>query len=115
MDPLVSLILKEGLLGLLAGVGFYLFFMERKEVRRLVQEKENTSKTYLDAMIQDTQAKTQLLKTVDTLTDTVGEFWKQANGVWSKESEARARDEGRWEATNPHLRIPQQGDDDGQT
>lgn len=115
MDPLVSFFLKEGIIGILAGVGFYLFFMERKEVRRLIQEKETTSKTYLDAMIADTAAKTRLLGTMDDLTNTVEAFWKQADNVWSKEAEARARDEGRREATNPRFRIPIEGDDDDQT
>lgn len=112
MDPIVSLFLKHGILGILAGVGFYLFFMERKETRRLTEEKEATGKTYLDAMIADTAAKTKLLGSLDDLTNTVESFWKQADAVWTREAEERAKEEGRREVTG-RFRLPPEGDDHG--
>jgi hypothetical protein len=112
MDPLVSLFFKHGILGILAGVGFYLFFMERKETRRLGQEKEETGKTYLNAIIADTAAKTKLLGALGDLTNSVESFWKQADAVWTREAEERARDEGRREVTG-RFRLPPEGDDNG--
>lgn len=112
MDPLVALFLKHGILGILAGVGFYLYFMERKETRRLQKEKDDASQKYLDAMIADTAAKTKLLGVMDDLTATVDSFWKQANAVWTKEAELRAKEEGRREITGRFL-MPPEGDDNG--
>lgn len=95
MDPLITVFLKHGVLGILAGVGFYLFFMERKETKRLSNAREKDTRTYLDALVADTAAKTKLLGAIKDLTETVDAFWKQANTVWSREAEARAEARGR--------------------
>lgn len=114
MDPLVSLFLKQGILGILAGIGFYLFFLERKEVHRLLKEKDETGKTYLDAMISDTAAKTKLVVALNDLTETVDLFWNQAKHVWEKEAEQRAKDEGRREVTGKY-RLPPTGESNNDT
>ena len=95
MDPLITVFLKHGVLGILAGVGFYLFFMERRETKRLSAAREKDTKTYLEAMIADTAAKTKLLGSVNDLTETVDAFWKQANTVWTRTAEERAEARGR--------------------
>lgn len=112
MDPIVTLFLKHGVIGILAGVGFYLFFMERKETRRLIDAKEQDNKTYLDAMISDTAAKTKLLGSVDDLTETVESFWKQANVVWTNADKERAMEQGRREVTGK-IFLPPTGDANG--
>lgn len=109
MDPVVALFFKHGIVGILAGVGFYLFFMERKETRRLIQEQETKSKTYLDAMIADTAAKTTLLDALNDLTKSVESFWHQAETNWNREATERAKEEGRREVTGRFL-LPPTGD-----
>jgi hypothetical protein len=111
MNELVQLFLKHGIIGLLAGVGFYLFFLERKEVQQLRREKEETNKMYLDALIADTAAKTKLIGALNSLTQTVEAFWQQAKHVWEKEAEVRAKEEGRREVTG-RFTLPPRGEDE---
>jgi ABC-type nitrate/sulfonate/bicarbonate transport system substrate-binding protein len=109
MDPMVALFFKHGITGILAGVGFYLFFMERKETRRLTLEQETKSKTYLDAMISDTAAKTKLLDALEDLTKSVDTFWQRAEANWNQEAAERAKEEGRREVTGRFLLPPTGG------
>ena len=45
MHELFKVFFEQGILGILVGVGFYLFFLERKDSAQLRTEKEETSKT----------------------------------------------------------------------
>jgi hypothetical protein len=111
MGPLAELLVTQGILGILAGVGFYLFFLERKETRRLHDENAKTIRELLDNSIKDAAAKTKLWGSVEHLTNTVETFWQKADAVWSREAELRAEERGRWEATGKFRALP--GDTNG--
>ena len=64
MDPIVALLLKNGVFGILAGVGFYLFFKERKL-------NQTDAQTYLRQQIADTAIKTKLAAALEDLAATV--------------------------------------------
>jgi hypothetical protein len=64
MDPVVALLLKNGVFGILAGVGFYLYFHERKINR-------DNAKEYLQHQVADTAAKTKLTVALEDLAVTV--------------------------------------------
>lgn len=71
MDPIVSLLLKNGVFGLLAGVGFYLYFSERKDNR-------DNAKAYLQQQIADTAAKANLTSALEDLVVTVEALGKNS-------------------------------------
>ena len=117
MDPIVELILKNGVLGLLAGVGFYLFFRQLKTTEKLTDQ-------ILQEQITDVAAKTKLTVALEDLVTTieligvqtsarmgvcqqhVTESMQKVQSFMSEEREARAKEEGRREATNPRFQIP---------
>lgn len=117
MDPVVALLLKNGVFGIVAGIGFYLYFRERKLNQEYAQ-------TYLNHQVEDTKAKAKLTTALEDVAQTV-----QALGAQSRNDIAgckanvdraldridkyieeqkvkRAREEGRREATNPRMKIP---------
>lgn len=117
MDPLVELILKQGVLGILAGVGFYLFIRQLRTTEKLMDSS-------LQEHIADTAAKTKLTTTLEDLAETikligdqtstrmttcqnhVTEAMHKVHTFMDEERRERAKEEGRREATNPHFRIP---------
>ena len=121
MDPVITLLLKNGVFGILAGVGFYLYFHERKVNRENANE-------YLKHQVADTAAKTKLTVALEDLAVTVEALGKNSQSDISKcrahvsemigvikthiqESEIeRAREEGRREVTG-RIRIPVGVDD----
>ena len=121
MDPVVAL-LKNGVFGILAGVGFYLYFHERKINR------EN-SKEYLKHQVADTASKTKLTVALEDLAVTVDALGQNARTdiadcktnvssmidiirqrLQADEIE-RAKEEGRREVTGRY-KLPI-GEDDG--
>jgi hypothetical protein len=64
MDPIVALLLKNGVFGILAGVGFYLFFKERKV-------SQDYAKSYLEHQVADTAAKIKLTGALEDLATTL--------------------------------------------
>lgn len=64
MDPVVGLLLKNGVFGILAGVGFYLYFKERKI-------NQEYAKTYLEHQVADTAAKIRLTNALEDLATTL--------------------------------------------
>lgn len=123
MDPLVDILLKHGVLGLLAGVGFYLFFRQLKITEKLMDQT-------LQNQITDTAAKTKLTTALEDLAETikligdqtsnrmttcqqhVSEAMLKVQTFIDEEHKARAKEEGRREATNPRFRIPTGEDND---
>lgn len=122
MDPVVALLLKNGVFGILAGIGFYLYFQERKTNR------EN-SKSYLQQQVADTAAKTKLTVALEDLAVTVDALGQNARTdiaackanvknmieivrqhLQAEELE-RAKEEGRREVTGK-FKLPI-GEDDG--
>jgi|MudIll2142460700_1097286.scaffolds.fasta_scaffold00003_125 hypothetical protein len=125
MDPIVDLLLKNGVLGLLAGVGFYLFFRQLKITEKLMDQT-------LQNQVTDTAAKTKLTTALEDLAETikligdqtgnrmttcqqhVSEAMLKVQAFIDEEHKARAKEEGRREATNPRFRIPTgEGNDQG--
>jgi ABC-type nickel/cobalt efflux system permease component RcnA len=117
VDPIVELILKNGVLGLLAGVGFYLFFRQLKSTEKLTDQ-------ILQEQVADAAAKTKLTLALEDLAETikligdhtstrmtgcqqhVTDSMQKIQSFMSEAREARAKEEGRREATNPRFRIP---------
>jgi len=64
MDPIVSLLLKNGVFGILAGVGFYLYFRERKI-------NFDNGNAHLKQSVEDAAAKTRLAIALEDLAVTV--------------------------------------------
>lgn len=64
MDPVISLLLKNGVFGILAGVGLYLYFKERKI-------NQEYAKTYLEHQVADTAAKIKLTSALEDLATTL--------------------------------------------
>lgn len=64
MDPVVALLLKNGVFGILAGVGFYLYFKERKI-------NLDNGNTYLKHQVADTAAKIKLTSALEDLATTL--------------------------------------------
>jgi hypothetical protein len=122
MDPVVALLLKNGVFGILAGIGFYLYFQERKTNR------EN-SKAYLQQQVSDTASKTKLTVALEDLAVTVdalgqnartdiagckanvGEMIKIVRRHLQAEELERAKEEARREVTG-RFKLPI-GEDDG--
>jgi hypothetical protein len=98
MDPIITLLLKNGVFGILAAVGFYLYFKERKINQEYI-------KTYLENQIADAVAKTKLTSALEDLATTVETVEKHTQtrlqNIQSHMDEQRlkaAREEGRREA-----------------
>lgn len=64
MDPVIALLLKNGAFGILAGIGFYLYFKERKI-------SQNYAEVYLKHQITDTAAKINLASALENLATTI--------------------------------------------
>lgn len=64
MDPVVTLLLKNGVFGILAGVGFYLYFRERKA-------NTDYAQLQLQQQVADTAAKTKLTVALEDLAETI--------------------------------------------
>ncbi len=64
MDPVVGLLLKNGVFGILAGVGFYLYFKERKI-------NQEYAEIYLKHQVADTAAKVKLTSALEDLATTL--------------------------------------------
>lgn len=123
MDPIVSILLKQGVVGLLAGLGFYLFIRQLKLTEKLQEQN-------LDHLVADTAAKTKLTTTLEDLAETVkllgdrnesgmtgcqtnvNDAMEHIQGFIDEQRRERAKDEGRREATNPRFRIPKGDSDD---
>ena len=116
MDPVVALLLKNGAFGIIGGIGFYLYFRERKINQEYAQ-------TYLNHQVSDTKAKTKLTVALEDLAVTVDTIGKNAQTdiqVCQKhvneamnviltyiedEKLEKAREEGRKEVTG-RFRVP---------
>jgi len=121
MDPVVALLLKNGVFGILAGVSLYLYVKERK------LNLEN-AQMYLNHQVADTAAKIKLTGALEDLATTIEAIEKNAkadmagckkfnagvlNQFQTYVAEQRlegAREEGRREVTG-RFTLPQ-GDDD---
>lgn len=68
MDPLVALLLEKGVIGILAGAGFYLYFRERKLNQK---HQEEFVRDQMKHLISDTAAKTKLTVALEDLAETV--------------------------------------------
>lgn len=123
MDPIVDVLLKNGVMGLLAGVGFYLFFRQLRLTEKMQEQN-------LQQQVSDTAAKVKLTTSVEDLAETVrfigdqnsagmtkcqenvnGRFEK-IGGMMDELRQEKAKEEGRREATNPRMRIPKRGASD---
>lgn len=88
MDPLVGLLLKNGVFGILAGVGFYLYFRERK-----INFENN--KAILKQSVEDAAAKTRLAIALEDLVVTVGTLEKNSKEDLTKQREQCRQDLGK--------------------
>jgi len=123
MDPIVDVLLKNGALGLLAGVGFYLFFRQLRLTEKMQEQN-------LQQQVADTAAKVKLTTAVEDLATTVRVIGDQnASGMKGCQANVdsrfekiddymtelrkeHAKEEGRREATNPRIRVPKKGASD---
>jgi hypothetical protein len=64
MEPVVELLLKNGVFGILAGIGFYLFFKERKISQDLLRQ-------HFDQSVASTAATTKLTAALEDMTRVV--------------------------------------------
>jgi hypothetical protein len=121
MDPVVALLLKNGVFGILAGIGFYLYFKERKI-------NQEYAKSYLDHQVADTAAKTKLTVALEDLATTLeavethaktdlsacrkhsAEVLRYFQQYVEENRLEKAREEGRREVTG-RFKLPT-GDDD---
>jgi hypothetical protein len=88
MDPLVGLLLKNGVFGILAGVGFYLYFRERKI-------NFDNNKAVLKQSVEDAAAKTRLAIALEDLVITVGTLEKNSKDDLTKQREQCKEDLGK--------------------
>jgi hypothetical protein len=88
MDPLVGLLLKNGVFGILAGVGFYLYFRERKI-------NFDNNKAVLKQSIDDAAAKTRLAIALEDLVVTVATLEKNSKADLTKQRERCQDDLGK--------------------
>jgi hypothetical protein len=120
MDPIVDVLLKNGVMGLLAGVGFYLFFRQLRLTEKMQEQN-------LQQQVSDTAAKVKLTTAVEDLAETIRVIGDQnANGMKGCQTNVNgrfekidtymvelrqelAKEEGRREATNPRIRVPKKG------
>jgi type VI protein secretion system component VasK len=120
MDPIVDVLLKNSVLGLLAGVGFYLFFRQLKITEKLQEQN-------LQQQVADTAAKVKLATAFEDLADTVRVIgdrnatgmnqcqtnvntrFEKIDGMMDELRQEKAKEEGRREATNPRIRAPKKG------
>jgi len=123
MDPIIDVILRNGVMGLLAGVGFYLFFRQYKITEEIMRQT-------LQDQVADTAAKAKLTTTLEDLAETIKLIGDQTGSRMTvcqgtvkdsilklqayidEERQIRAKEEGRREATNPRFRIPTGESDD---
>lgn len=67
MDPIVGLLLEKGVFGIIAAIGFYLYFKEKKINQEYMQ-------TCLKQQIEDTKAKVNLAVALEDVAETVKSF-----------------------------------------
>ena len=68
MDPVVELLLKNGVFGIIAGIGFYLFFREQRKYQELVTEY---IKEHLRIINGSTAQSQTMTKAMEDLAETV--------------------------------------------
>lgn len=111
MDPIIALLLKNGAFGILAGVGFCLYFKERKI-------NQNYAETYLKHQMADTAAKINLASALENLATTIEAVEKNTKvrlrymqKYIDKQRLRDAREEGRREGDR-QLGTPVEDEDD---
>lgn len=87
MDPLVTLLLKNGAFGILAGIGFYLYFKERKISQKYTEK-------YLEQQIASTASQFEVTKALEAIATTIGPIRQYID----EQRLVAAREEGRREA-----------------
>lgn len=99
MDPLITsiitLLLKNGVFGILAGIGFYLYFKERKISQKYTE-------TYLEHQVADTAAKVKLTTTLEAFATTLETTEKYIKKYIEEQRLKTAREEGRRETLEDH-------------
>lgn len=100
MDPIFNTLLKEGILGILAALGFYLFLRQLKQTEKLQEQN-------LQLQINDTAAKIKLTTTLEDLATAITAISHRTQEFIEEERREHAREEGRREATHPRIKFPQ--------